>query len=144
MKRVVVGAFAAAVSLFAQPAPRAQPGPAGLWASLSFSQPLFQEGRTEHLMLSFAAVNDGTSTIDPEIRESRVFINYVEWTGWRWTSMNGPRDADTVHGVRPGGFLMCTCALGELFSKPGTYTLRWEGELFRPQNTTLRVLPRLR
>jgi hypothetical protein len=140
MYKLAACTLAMAVSIFAQIAPPRPADQAGLWASLSISPPVFQPDRTEVPMFTFAVVNDGPSAIDPETENSRLFINDEEFNGWPWIAANGPRDAQRV--LQPGGIVMFTKAMGDLFQKPGIYTFRWEGQHFRSQEVILRVLPK--
>jgi hypothetical protein len=94
--------------------------------------------------MSFAVVNDGVSTVDPNIESSHLFINGVEPKDWAFVIHNGIRGS-SFYALPPGQTLQFGCLLGpRYFLKPGVYTVRWEGEDFKSQDLTFRVVPRNR
>jgi hypothetical protein len=117
-----------------------QPTQTKLWAAITVQEPIFQEGRTESLVIYFGLVNDGTSTINPKIDSSHLFINGVEPKDWPFIITNGLR-TPSFDSLPPGQYLRFTYVLGRYFQKPGVYTLRWKGENFRSADLTFRVLP---
>lgn len=75
--------------------------PAKLWAGVSVLQPVFQLAGIAALQISFAVVNDGTTTANPNIEASHLFINGVEPQDTvRWESANF-KSADLVFRVVP-------------------------------------------
>jgi hypothetical protein len=110
-----------------------------LWAGLSVPEPVFQTIGIEKMSIYFAVVNDGTSTVDPEIGASRLLINGIELKRWRHIISNGPRGPDFA-ALPAGRACRFTYQLGELFRQPGTYTVRWEGRNFQSRDLTFRVL----
>jgi hypothetical protein len=111
-----------------------------LWAAMSVQQPVFAKTRTNELTITFAVVNDGDSTVNPGIASSHLFINGVELKEWAFISSNGP--STSFHtALPPKRALLFTCGCGQYFSKPGVYTLRWQGESFKASDITFRVLP---
>ena len=112
-----------------------------LWAAISVPQPIFDEGRTEDLQMSFAVVNDGTSTAKPNVESSHLFINGVEPQDWSFVIGNGPRN-EWFNALPPGKTLQFTYLLGpKYFQKSGIYTVRWESENFKSADLTFRVVP---
>ena len=116
-----------------------------LWAAVSvfvpdIPSPVFHEGLTENLQVFFVVVNDGDSTVDPEIDSSHLFVNGVEPQDWRMVTMNGLRGGN-YNALKPGEYTGFGPLLGKYFEKPGIYTLRWEGKHFKATEVTFRVLP---
>ena len=124
-----------AFPLFGQPTSE-QPK---LWAGISVQQPVFGQTETAKLVMSFAVVNDGTSDANPNIEFSRLFINGVEPQNWGNIILNGLRTPEWKI-FPPGRTLTFTYALGTLFSKPGVYTVRWEGVNFKSADLVFRVV----
>jgi hypothetical protein len=111
-----------------------------LWAGISVPQPTFGETEAKKIQVSFALVNDGTSTVDPKIGDSHLSINGVEPEDWTFIINNGL--APGFHAVPPGHVVSFGYLLGErFFAKPGIYTVRWWGDNFRSEPITFRVLP---
>lgn len=110
-----------------------------LWAAIAVS-PIFQAGHTDRLQVQFAIVNDGHSTVNPKVDDSRLFINGVELVDWHFILSNGPRTLRFT-AVPPGQSLEFSYVLGKYFQKTGVYTVRWEGKHFRTPDLTFRVLP---
>jgi|ERR1043166_765636 hypothetical protein len=113
-----------------------------LWAAISV-QPIYWEGKTDALQVQFGLVNDGGSTINPNIESSHLLINGVEPKDWSFVIGNGPR-TPSDYALPPGQPLIFGYALGRYFQKPGVYTVGWRGENFKASDITLRVLPRQR
>jgi hypothetical protein len=67
--------------------------PSRIWAAISVSDPLFQQGWTNSLMIHFTLVNDGARTIDPKEGTWKLIINGREVEDARFIFGNGPRDA---------------------------------------------------
>ncbi|HEX8097111.1 MAG TPA: hypothetical protein VF507_03705, partial [Pyrinomonadaceae bacterium] len=63
-----------------------------LWAAISVSEPLFQEGWTTGLTIHFTVVNDGAETTDPRLGASKIIINGKELENSGFIFDNGPRD----------------------------------------------------
>jgi hypothetical protein len=115
-----------------------------LWAAITVPQPIFYESSLEDLSMSFAVVNDGVSTIDPNIESSHLLINGVEPKDWFIVIGNGPRN-EWFSALLPGQVLQFGYHLGpRYFQKPGVYTVRWQGENFKSPELTFRVVPRNR
>ena len=112
-----------------------------LWASLSVNQPVFQEGDTDRLNLSFALVNDGAKLINPKVSRSKLVVNGKALADSDFLLGNGPRDA-RFEALSPGDHLLFGYALGKVFARPGSYRVCWEGEGFRSAEITFRVLPK--
>src|SRR5579871_1195073 len=65
-----------------------------LWAAITVPQPIFEEGgEVEHLQIDFGVVNDGHSTVNPNVESSHLFINGVEPQDWRMVIGNGGRSS---------------------------------------------------
>jgi Carboxypeptidase regulatory-like domain len=111
-----------------------------LWAAISIPQPIIFKADTEKIQLYFALFNDGTSTINPKIGESRLFINGVELNDWHFMLSNGLRGA-FWNSLPPGHSEIFSPVLGSCFQKPGVYTVRWQGQNFSAPAITFRVLP---
>jgi hypothetical protein len=111
-----------------------------LWAGISVPQPTFGEAETKTLQVSFAVVNDATSTVDPKIGTSHLSVNGVEPEDWTFVTNNGLAPGFTA--IPPGHVVSFGYLLGQrYFAKPGVYTLRWWGENFTAAPITFRVLP---
>ncbi len=120
-----------------------QPRPK-LWAAISVSDPLFQEGWTKELMLHFTLVNDGDAVINPQVKSWKIMVNGVELKDSGFISGfifgNGPRGAGS-EALPPGDNLRFGYALGEYFGKPGIYTVSWKGNGFETLPIVFRVMP---
>jgi hypothetical protein len=115
-----------------------------LWAAISVPQPIFYQDRIEDLQISFALVNDGGSTVNPNVESSHLFINGVEPQDWSFVISNGPRN-EWFKALPPAQDLLFGYQLGpRYFQKPGIYTVRWEGENFKSPELTFRVVPTTR
>ena len=112
---------------------------AKLWAAMTVQQPVIPKNRINDLTLTFAVVNDGDSTVNPGVVSSHLFINGVELKEWTWVTTNGPKTSFNT-ALPPKRTLLFGCGCGQYFSKPGVYTLRWQGENFRAPDLTFRVL----
>jgi hypothetical protein len=94
-----------------------------VWAGISVPQPALGEAETKKLQVSFALVNDGTSTVDPKIGASHLSINGVEPEDWKFVINNGLAPGFTA--IRPGHVVSFGYLLGpRYFAKPGVYTVR--------------------
>jgi hypothetical protein len=112
-----------------------------LWAGISVPQPIYGEGGTAKLTISFGVVNDGTSTANPKIGVSHLSINGVEPKDWPFVINNGLRSPES-NALPPGHFLSFGYVLGErYFAKPGVYTVRWWGDNLTAAPITFRVVP---
>jgi hypothetical protein len=112
-----------------------------LWAAISVSQAIFYEPGAANVQISFGVVNDGTSTVNPNIGASRLSINGIEPKDWPFIINNGIRSLEH-EALPPGHFLSFSYVLGDrYFAKPGVYTVRWWGDDFKAQPITFRVLP---
>lgn len=112
-----------------------------LWAGISVPQPTFGEAQAKKLQVSFAVVNDGSATVNPEIGASHLSINGIEPGDWLIVINNGLRTPE-FEALPPGHLLSFGYQLGErYFAKPGVYTVRWWGDNFRSAPITFRVLP---
>src|SRR5260370_39280226 len=99
-----------------------------LWAAITASKPVFEEGEgTMALQVDFALVNEGKKVVDPEIRSSHLFVNGKELKDWDFIIANGLRD-DRFTALPPGDHLSFGYDLGNHFQKPGIYKLHWKGK----------------
>jgi hypothetical protein len=130
-----LGVLSVTLALFAQPPSES----AKLWAGISVQQPVFQVAGIAALQMSFAVVNDGSSAVNPNIEASHLFINGVEPQNWSFIIGNGLRTPD-FKLLPSGGILSFGYALGDLFLKPGTYTVRWESANFKSADVVFRVV----
>ena len=112
-----------------------------LWAAISVSEPLFQEGWTKDLSIHFTLVNDGGETLDPQLTASNIIINGKELKETGFILGNGPRDA-RWNALPPGESLRFNYALGEYFKEPGIYEVAWKGKGFEAPAIVFRVMPR--
>src|SRR5215467_5878921 len=81
--------------VFAMDPPAEKPAKATgeLWAAISVTKAVFEEGDgTTDLQVFFALVNDGKKTIDPEIRSSHLLVNGKELKDWDFIIAGGIRD----------------------------------------------------
>jgi len=108
-----------------------------LWAAIGVSKPVFQLHEAETMTVSFVVVNDGQVEANPRLEASHLFINGVEPTDWTNVIGNGLR----YGGDLPRGKILSFGYQLGYFSKPGIYTLRWEGQGFSSSTVTFRVLP---
>ena len=114
--------------------------PIKLRASISVIKNAFDSREVQTLAVSFVVINDGQAAVDPGIGSSRLFINGVEPPGWNLTINNGIRTS-YFESLPPGKMLSFNYQLGpSYFSKPGTYTVRWESTHFSSAPITFRVL----
>ena len=111
-----------------------------LWAGISVQKPVFEQTETAKLVIFFAVVNDSTSTANPDVESSHLLVNGVEPENWSITIHNGLRSRDFC-SLPPGHTLLFTYGLGTLFTKPGTYTVRWESVNFKSADMVFRVVP---
>jgi hypothetical protein len=147
MHRFATGVLAVAISLFAQgsrPATSKQES-TKLWAVITVQQPIFSEGQTQNLQLEFGLVNDGRTVANPHIESSHLFINGVEPQDGPFGAVVrdgfSPQTAD-FGALAPGHSLRFGYAMGRYFEKPGTYTVRWEGQHYRAPDLIFRVMPK--
>ena len=113
--------FALTLVLLTCVTPQHEPAETQLWAALSVSQPLFQEGWTNNLMIHFTLVNDGSDTVNVEelINTSRIVVDGRELEDSGFIFGNGPRPTDPF--LSPGKYRQFAYALGERFRRPGIY-----------------------
>src|SRR5262245_41282778 len=104
-------------------------------------QPIFSEGGTANLQISFGLVNDGSLTVNPKIGSSHLLINGAEPRGWGPIVINNGIRALEFTALPPGHSLRFGYVLGRYFHKPVVYTVGWRGENFRAQSITSPVLP---
>ena len=112
-----------------------------LWAAISVSAPMFDEGWTKDLSIRFTLVNDGSELINPKIEASRIIINGRELENSSLIFGNGPRDA-RWSALPPGDNLSVAYALEQHFKDPGIYRVSWKGEGFEAPAVIFRVMPR--
>ena len=139
--KILQFSFALCLILLPSPVTRREPIETKLWAALSVSQPLFQEGWTNDLMIHFTLVNDGSEPVNAEelINASKIIVNGEEWEDSGFIFGNGPRPADPV--LRPGRYRLFTIARGGRFQRPGIYQVVWRGESFESSPITFRIMP---
>ena len=112
-----------------------------LWAGISVPQTVFNEAQAKKLQVSFAVVNDGTSTVNPKMAASHLSIIGIEPKDWPIIIINGLHSPE-FFALPPGHFLSFGYQLGDrYFAKPGVYTVRWWGDNFTAAPITFRVLP---
>jgi hypothetical protein len=112
-----------------------------LWAAVSVEKPIIPLRDAEKLAVNFWIVNDGQIEANPQIGSSHLFINGAEPPDWLIVINNG-LTTPFFWALPSGKILHFNYQLGpRYFSKPGTYTLRWEGQNFSTETTTFRVLP---
>jgi hypothetical protein len=111
-----------------------------LWAAITVQQPIFSEGGTDALQITFGVFNDGPSAVNPKVESSHLLINGVGPKDWRNVIINGLR-TPSFDSLPPGQYLRFTYVLGRYFQKPGIYKVRWEGDNFRSPELTFRVVP---
>jgi hypothetical protein len=125
------------------PAQKAVKGQGDLWASITVSKAVFEEGEgTSSLQIHFALVNDGKKLVDPEIKSSQLLVNDKELKDWAFIIAGGPRDARFT-ALPPGDYLSFSYALGKHFAKPGIYKLHWKGKGFDAPEIVFRVVPKI-
>jgi len=135
MARLAVLFLAAALS-FAAPDSEIR-----LSATISVPQSVFHLKETEKLNVSFTVTNAGTTTVDPDINSSQLFVNGEIPDRWDITIGNGLRSPD-FRALPPGQTLYFNYQLGPAyFSKPGVYKVRWKSPLFETPEITFRVVP---
>jgi RNA polymerase sigma factor (sigma-70 family) len=115
--------------------------PPRLWAGLSVNQPVFREGDTGALQLTFTLVNDGHEVADPKLAAAQIVVNGKALPDSGRILSNGPRDGRFT-ALPPGDHLLFGYALGNYFEKPGVYRVHWQGEGFRSEAVVFRVLPK--
>jgi hypothetical protein len=111
-----------------------------LWAAISVSDPLFEEGWTKELMIHFTLVNDGTTTIDPKVGTWKLVVNGEESADSGFIFGNGIRDT-RWEALPTGDKLRFTYALEQYFKKPGIYRVSWKGDGFEALPIEFRVMP---
>jgi hypothetical protein len=112
-----------------------------VWAAISVQPTIYWEGNTDALVVHFGLVNDGSSTINPNVESSHLLINGVEPKDWGNVIINGLR-TPSFRALPPRQTLNFSYVLGRYFQKPGVYTVGWQGAHFKASDITLRVLPR--
>jgi hypothetical protein len=100
---------------------------AKIWAAISVNQPVFVGGWTANLQINFTLVNDGATTINPEIGSSEIIVNGKTWADSSLIFGNGPRDHRFTE-LPPKDYLLFGYALGERFNEPGIYKVSWKGK----------------
>jgi hypothetical protein len=120
-----------------------QSGPGAVSAAISVQWPTLFEGHTEDLQIFFSVVNDGSSTIKPNVEGSHLLINGTEPGDWINVIGNGIR-TPLFLSLPPGEALRFTYQLGRYFGKPGLYIVGWRGDGFKAPEIAIRVLPRKR
>ena len=114
--------------------------PSGLWAAITINKAVFEEGEgTKDLLVSFALVNDGKKTIDPEIESSHLLVNGKELKDWDFIIAGGIRD-NRFKALPSNDNLSFAYALGSHFQKPGIYKLHWKGKTFDAPEIVFRVV----
>ena len=111
-----------------------------LWAAITVNQPIFVEGQTERLNMTFTLVNDGVETINPGIAATHLVVNGKELADSVMIFGNGPRDA-RFDALPPGQHLLFGYALGEYFNNHGIYRVSWAGNGFKSPELVFRVMP---
>src|SRR5262249_36738433 len=111
-----------------------------IWAAISVNEPVFVQGWTKNLQIYFTLVNDGSATVNPEIRSSQIVVNGKAWEDSGYIFSNGPRD-NRFEALPVGDYLLFTYALGDRFTTPGIYRVSWKGSGFESQEIIFRVLP---
>jgi hypothetical protein len=111
-----------------------------VWAGITVQQPIFAEDGIDVLQMKFGVFNDGTSTINPNVESSHLFINGVEPEDWPTLRINGLRTPQ-FFSLPPGEWLDFGMSLGRYFRRPGVYRVRWEGDNFKTAELTFRVVP---
>jgi hypothetical protein len=114
-----------------------------LWAGLSVTAPSIgaddvQDGR--FFMVSFALVNDGDKTVNPEIDSSQLLLNGNALKDWPFIIRNGPRGED-FQSLPKGQAVRFGKGMGRYFSEPRLYKLQWKGKAFESAVVEFRVLP---
>ena len=120
------------------PTPKAK-----LWAGLSVTSPTIgaddvQDG--QFFMVSFALVNDGDKTVNPEIDSSQFVVNGKELKDWGFIIMNGPRGKD-FESLPAGQTVRFGKGMGRYFTEPGLYKVQWKGKAFESAVVEFRVIP---
>jgi RNA polymerase sigma factor (sigma-70 family) len=123
--------------------PTEGPGDKGtkkLWAGMSVNQPLFRAGHdTNLLQFNFALVNEGDKVVDPKIPGyPRLIVNGKELDLSSIPGV-GPRD-ERFKALPPDDNLQFGMGAGRWFDKPGVYTVYWQGDGFRSNEVTFRVM----
>lgn len=115
-----------------------------LWAGLGVTSPVIwadDVADPQFFAIFFSMVNDGKKTVNPEIDSSRLFINGKELKDWGFIVGNGPR-TDDFEALAPGECLQFTKAMGNYFTEPGIYKVKWKGKAFESSDVVFRVLPK--
>ena len=113
---------------------------AKIWAAITVNEPVFIAGWTKNLQIYFTVVNDGDTTINPEIGESEIIVNGKTWADSNLIFGNGPRD-NRFEALPPKDYLLFGYALGERFNEPGIYRVSWKGKTFEAPEIVFRILP---
>ncbi len=111
-----------------------------LWAAISVSRPLLELGvERDPFQITFALVNDGKRTVDPEILSSKLLVNGEELKDWPMIVSNGPRD-ERWNALPTGDNLLFGYRLDDYFKSAGTYRVSWKGKGFQTTEVIFRVL----
>lgn len=113
---------------------------AKIWAAISVNEPIFIAGSTKNLQIYFTLVNDGATTINPEIEASEIIVNGKTWADSSLIFGSGLRD-NRFTALPPRDYLLFTYALGERFKEPGIYKVSWKGKTFEAPEIVFRILP---
>ena len=94
------------------------------WAAISIPQPIFSEGGTADLQISFGLVNDGSLTVNPKIGSSHLLINGAEPKDWPIVINNGIRTLEftALHPDTLCDLVMCLAAIFR-----SRVSIRWDG-----------------
>ena len=125
----------------AEQCPRASHAPDQTLGSDRCEQANLSAAGSRKTVCAFIVVNDGEAEANPRVEDSHLFINGVEPKDWVNVIINGLR-SPSFWALPPHQVLSFGYQLGPGdFSKPGIYTLRWEGRNFSSATVTFRVLP---
>jgi hypothetical protein len=112
-----------------------------LSATISVRQSVFRMQELEKLEVYFQVTNAGSTTVDPEITSTKLFVNGEIPQRWGMTISNGLRNA-WFDALPAGQTLQFNYQLGPAyFVKPGVYKVRWKGPHFETPEITFRVEP---
>ena len=115
-----------------------QPHP-GLWAAVTVAEPVVTVVLVGKLMVNFGLVNDTSGPVNTKIDTWKLVINGQPYTGSQTLFGNGLR-LKGMESLSAGDNASFTYQLGDLFRKPGIYTLSWQGEGFASGPVVFRVV----